>query len=110
LEDRLARQRYLAGDRLTEADWRLFTTLVRFDAVYHGHFKCNLRRLADYPNLWAYTRELYQLPGVAATVDLHHIKHHYYESHPTVNPRGIVPKGPAIDFAAPHDRAALKAA
>jgi len=110
LEDRLARQRYLAGDRLTEADWRLFTTLVRFDAVYHGHFKCNLRRLADYPNLWAYTRELYQLPGVAATVDLHHIKHHYYESHPTVNPSGIVPKGPAIDFAAPHDRAALKAA
>jgi glutathionyl-hydroquinone reductase len=110
LEARLARQRYLAGDRLTEADWRLFTTLVRFDAVYHGHFKCNLRRLVDYPNLWAYTRELYQVPGVAETVDFHHIKHHYYGSHPTVNPSGIVPKGPAIDFTQPHNRAALKAA
>ena len=110
LEDRLAGQRYLAGSRLTEADWRLFTTLVRFDAVYHGHFKCNLRRLVDYPNLWNYTRELYQVPGVAATVDLHHIKHHYYESHSKVNPSGIVPKGPAIDFTQPHNRAALKAA
>lgn len=110
LEDRLSRQRYLAGSQITEADWRLFTTLVRFDSVYHGHFKCNLRRLVDYPNLWNYTRELYQVPGVAGTVDLFHIKHHYYESHPTVNPSGIVPKGPDIDFKAPHDRAALKAA
>ncbi len=110
LEERLARQRYLLGDRLTEADWRLFTTLLRFDPVYHGHFKCNLRRLVDYPNLWNYTRDLYQVPGVAGTVNLHHIKHHYYESHPTVNPSGIVPKGPAIDFAAPHNRESLKAA
>jgi putative glutathione S-transferase len=110
LEERLSRQRYLVGTRLTEADWRLFTTLVRFDPVYHGHFKCNLHRLADYPNLWNYTRELYQVPGVARTVNLHHIKHHYYESHPTVNPSGIVPKGPAIDFSQPHNRAALKAA
>ena len=110
LEQRLARQRYLLGDRLTEADWRLFTTLVRFDLAYHGHFKCNLRRLVDYPNLWGYARELYQLSGVAETVSLHHIKHHYYESHQTVNPSGIVPKGPAIDYAAPHDRQRLKAA
>ena len=110
LEGRLARQRYLLGDRLTEADWRLFTTLVRFDPVYHGHFKCNLRRLVDYPNLWNYTRDLYQVPGVAGTVNLHHIKHHYYESHPTVNPSGIVPKGPAIDYDVPHDRGRLKAA
>jgi len=110
LEQRLSRQRYLVGDRITEADWRLFTTLLRFDPVYHGHFKCNQRRLVDYPNLWDYTRELYQVPGVAETVDFHHIKHHYYESHPTVNPSGIVPKGPAIDFSAPHGRAALKAA
>jgi len=104
LEERLSRQRYLAGDRLTEADWRLFTTLVRFDAVYHGHFKCNLRRLVDYPNLWAFTRELYQVPGVAGTVRLDHIKAHYYGSHPSINPTGIVPKGPRLDFAAPHDR------
>jgi len=110
LEDRLSRQRYLAGSRVTEADWRLFTTLLRFDPVYHGHFKCNLRRLVDYPNLWAYARELYQVPGVAETVDFFHIKHHYYESHPTVNPSGIVPKGPAIDFSEPHGREALKAA
>lgn len=104
LEARLGRQRYLAGDRITEADWRLFTTLVRFDPVYHGHFKCNLRRLVDYPNLWAYTRELYQVPGVAETVNLHHIKHHYYGSHKTVNPTGIVPQGPELDFMAPHGR------
>lgn len=110
LEQRLSRQRYLLGDRLTEADWRLFTTLLRFDPVYHGHFKCNLRRLVDYPNLWGYTRELYQVPGVAETVNLHHIKHHYYESHAKVNPAGIVPKGPALDYAAPHDRTRLKAA
>ncbi|MEQ8355107.1 MAG: glutathione S-transferase family protein [Kiloniellaceae bacterium] len=110
LERRLTMRRYLAGGRLTEADWRLFTTLLRFDAVYHGHFKCNLRRLVDYPNLWDYTRDLYQVPGVAETVDLFHIKHHYYESHPAVNPTGIVPKGPAIDFTLPHGREALKAA
>lgn len=104
LEARLARQRYLAGSRLTEADWRLFTTLVRFDAVYYGHFKCNLRRIADYPNLWSYTRELYQMPGVAETVSLEQIKRHYYSSHETINPTRIVPKGPAIDFTLPHDR------
>lgn len=104
LESKLSRQRYLLGDRLTEPDWRLFTTLVRFDAVYHGHFKCNLRRLVDYPALWAYTRELYQWPGVAATVNLEHIKHHYYRSHPTINPNRIVPLGPVTDFAAPHSR------
>ncbi|HYB55429.1 MAG TPA: glutathione S-transferase family protein [Alphaproteobacteria bacterium] len=105
IEALLSRQRYLVGDRLTEADWRLFTTLVRFDAVYHGHFKCNLRRLVDYPNLSNYARELYQVPKVAATVDLDHIKRHYYASQKTINPTGIVPKGPALDFAAPHDRA-----
>ncbi len=104
LEARLARQRYLAGEVVTEADWRLFTTLLRFDPVYHGHFKCNLRRLVDYPNLWAYTRELYQVPGVAETVNLHHIKQHYYASHRSVNPAGIVPLGPEIDFTAPHGR------
>ena len=105
LEALLARQRYLAGGRLTEADWRLFTTLVRFDAVYFGHFKCNLRRIADYPNLANYVRELYQVPGVAPTVDFEHIKRHYYGSHRQINPTGIVPKGPALDFAARHDRA-----
>lgn len=104
LESRLARQRYLCGERLTEADWRLFPTLVRFDAVYYGHFKCNLRRLVDYPNLWAYTRELYQIPGIAGTIDMGHIKRHYYGSHRTLNPTRIVPRGPAINFAAPHDR------
>ena len=109
LEERLARQRYLMGDRITEADWRLFTTLLRFDPVYHGHFKCNLRRLVDYPNLWAYTRELYQWPGVAETVDFAHIKRHYYASHGTINPTGIVPKGPLLDFSAPHGRDRLAA-
>ena len=104
LEARLARQRYLCGDRLTEADWRLFTTLLRFDPVYHGHFKCNLRRLVDYPSLWGFTRELYQVPGVAETVDIEHIKRHYYGSQLDVNPSGVVPTGPDIDFAAPHDR------
>ena len=104
IEDRLSRQRYLVGGRITEADWRLFTTLVRFDAVYHGHFKCNLRRIADYPNLSNYTRELYQVPGVAETVNLAHIKRHYYASHKTINPTGIVAKGPALEFTAPHDR------
>ncbi|HLW69726.1 MAG TPA: glutathione S-transferase family protein [Candidatus Binataceae bacterium] len=104
LEARLARQRYLIGDRITEADWRLFTTLVRFDAVYHYHFKCNLRRLSDYPNLWGYARELYQWPGVAATVDLAQIKRHYYSSHSSINPTRIVPKGPPVDLSMPHDR------
>jgi glutathionyl-hydroquinone reductase len=110
LDERLGRQRYLAGDRVTEADWRLFTTLVRFDPVYVGHFKCNIRRLADYPNLWPYARELYQWPGVAETVRFDHIKTHYYGSHETVNPTGIVPKGPEIDWHQPHGRERLKAA
>ena len=104
LEAHLREHRYLCGGALTEADWRLFTTLVRFDAVYHGHFKCNLRRLVDYPNLWAYTRELYQFPGVADTVDLQQIKAHYYRSHPGINPTGLVPLGPVVDFTAPHGR------
>ncbi|MEL4070314.1 glutathione S-transferase family protein [Ochrobactrum sp. GPK 3] len=104
LEDRLSRQRYLTGSSLAEADWRLFTTLLRFDPVYVGHFKCNLRRIADYPNLWNYTRELYQVPGVASTVNMEHIKGHYYRSHKTINPTGVVPMGPEIDFAVPHDR------
>ncbi len=104
MEERLSRQRYLVGDRLTEADWRLFTTLVRFDPVYVGHFKCNRQRIADYPNLSNYLRDLYQTPGVAETVNLHHIKHHYYGSHPTINPTRIVPKGPALDYTAPHNR------
>lgn len=104
LEERLDRQRYLCGERITEADWRLFTTLVRFDAVYHGHFKCNRQRLIDYPNLWAYTRELFQVPGIAETVNFRHIKGHYYQSHPTINPTRIVPRGPALDFAQPHGR------
>jgi putative glutathione S-transferase len=109
LEARLERQRYLCGGRLTEADWRLFTTLVRFDAVYVGHFKCNLRRIADYPALSNYLRELYQVPGIAATCNLDHIKQHYYRSHSSINPTGIVPKGPALDLDAPHDRARLHA-
>src|SRR5215469_582304 len=108
IETQLASQPYLAGSELTEADWRLFTTLVRFDSVYYGHFKCNLRRLVDYPNLWNYTRELYQKPGVAETVNLVQIKRHYYMSHTTINPTGIVPKGPLLDFRAAHDRARLK--
>ncbi|MBS7704452.1 glutathione S-transferase family protein [Chelatococcus asaccharovorans] len=109
VEERLSRQRYLAGSRLTEADWRLFTTLVRFDAVYVGHFKCNLRRIADYPNLSNYLKELYQIPGVAETVDITHIKRHYYGSHTTINPTRIVPAGPALDFTSPHDRERLPA-
>jgi len=104
LEDRLSRQRYVAGDVVTEADWRLFPTLVRFDAVYFGHFKCNKRRLVDYPNLWAYTRELFQTPGVAETVYLDETKEHYYGSHKTINPSGIVPTGPLINFLEPHGR------
>ena len=110
LEARLARRRYLLGERLTEADWRLFTTLIRFDPVYVGHFKCNKRRLADYRHLWAFTRELYQMPGIAETVNLNHIKRHYYGSHKTINPTGIVPKGPDIDYAEPHDRELLSLA
>lgn len=105
IEARLGRQRYLVGETITEADWRLFTTLVRFDAVYYSHFKCNRRQLRDYPNLWGYCRDLYQVPGVAGTVNLEHIKQHYYRSQPTVNPTRIVPLGPEIDFSAPHDRA-----
>jgi len=104
LEERLARTRYLVGDALTEADWRLFTTLLRFDAVYYGHFKCNLRRLDDYPNLSDYLRELYHVPGVAGTVSFDHIKRHYYMTHDQINPNRIVPKGPVMDWLAPHDR------
>jgi len=107
LERRLTRQRYLVGKILTEADWRLFTTLIRFDAVYFGHFKCNLRRIADYPNLSNYMRELYQVPGVAETVSIDHIKRHYYGSHRMINPTGIVPLGPELNFTAPHDRGKL---
>jgi putative glutathione S-transferase len=107
LEQLLGANRYLVGEYLTEADIRLFTTLIRFDAVYHGHFKCNLRRIADYPNLSNWLREIYQWPGVAETVDFQHIKNHYYGSHKTINPTGIVPKGPAQDFTATHDRARL---
>jgi glutathionyl-hydroquinone reductase len=104
IEERLSRQRYVAGAAITEADWRLFTTLVRFDAVYYSHFKCNLRRIIDYPNLSNYLRELYQVPGVAATVNMDHIKTHYYGTHRDINPRGIIPRGPLLDFTAPHDR------
>lgn len=104
LEQRLATQRYLLGDAITEADWRLFTTLVRFDPVYVGHFKCNIRRIADYPNLSGYLRDLYQQPGVADTVDMQHIKRHYYESHDTINPSRVVPIGPVDDLTLPHGR------
>lgn len=104
LEELLGRQPYLLGARVTESDWRLFTTLIRFDPVYHGHFKCNLRRLVDYPNLWSYTRELYQWPGVAGTVDFDHIKQHYYRSHHGINPNGIVPLGPELDLMQPSTR------
>ncbi|MFH1805135.1 MAG: glutathione S-transferase family protein [Pseudomonadota bacterium] len=104
LEERLSRQAYVAGPQITEADWRLFTTLLRFDAVYHGHFKCNIRMLKDYPNLWAYSRALYQVPGVRDTVHFDHIKGHYYESHKTINPTGVVPLGPVLDFESPHNR------
>jgi glutathionyl-hydroquinone reductase len=104
LEARLGAQRYLVGDRLTEADIRLFTTLVRFDAVYHGHFKCNLRRLVDYPQLWAYARDLFQRPGFGDTTDFDHIKRHYYMTHEKLNPTRIVPKGPLVDWMEPHGR------
>lgn len=105
LETRLSQQRFLTGDATTEADWRLFTTLVRFDPVYFGHFKCNVRQMIDYPNLWGYLRDLYQTPGIAETVNFQHIKGHYYQSHTTINPTAIVPVGPEIDFNAPSDRA-----
>ncbi|HSG89290.1 MAG TPA: glutathione S-transferase family protein [Pseudomonadales bacterium] len=107
LDAHLSTQRYLLGDLLTEADWRLFTTLVRFDAVYFGHFKCNVRRIVDYPALSAYLRDLYQHPGVRDTVDFAHIKAHYYYSHDMINPSRIVPVGPALDLDAGHDRARL---
>ena len=107
IEERLSRQRFLAGARLTEADWRLFTTLLRFDAVYYSHFKCNLRRIADYPNLSNYRRDIYQVPGIADTVNMDHIKRHYYMSMTAINPTRIVPLGPEPDFAAPHDRGVL---
>jgi glutathionyl-hydroquinone reductase len=100
----LADRRYLTGDRPTEADWRLLPTLLRFDLVYVGHFKCDRRRIVDYPNLWPYTRDLFQVPGVAATFDVDHARRHYYESHRNINPTGIVPVGPALDFHAPHGR------
>lgn len=110
LEDRLTHQRYLIGDQVTEADWRLFPTLLRFDPVYVGHFKCDRKRLIDYPNLWAYTRELYQWPGIAGTVNMDHTRRHYYQSHETINPHAILPTGPVLDLMEPHGRARLKAA
>ncbi|MEH6798859.1 MAG: glutathione S-transferase family protein [Halopseudomonas sabulinigri] len=107
VDERLAARRYLTGERITEADWRLFTTLVRFDPVYHGHFKCNIRRIQDYPHLSGYLRELYQWPGVAQTVNYEHIKQHYYYSHDTINPTRIVPLGMGQDLRQPHGRAYL---
>jgi putative glutathione S-transferase len=107
LEERLSSQRYLVGNQLTEADWRLFTTLIRFDAVYHGHFKCNIRRIVDYPNLYGYLRDLYQYDGIAETVNFDHIKRHYYVTHTDINPTQIVPVGPALDLTSPHGRDAL---
>ena len=104
LENRLSLKRYLTGSTITEADWRLFTTLVRFDPVYVGHFKCNLKRIVDYPNLSGYVRDLYQQPGVSDTVNMQHIKDHYYTSHESINPSRVVPKGPEVNFMATHDR------
>ena len=104
LDRRLGARRHLVGDRTTEADWRLFTTLIRFDSVYAGHFKCNLRRIVDYAFLWPYLRALYQVPGVAETVDFDHIKRHYYVTHTSINPTGIVPEGPLLDLTQPHGR------
>lgn len=98
VEALLGKQAYLVGDKITEADWRLFTTLIRFDPVYYGHFKCNLKHVYEYPNIWRYTKELYNWPGVAETVDFRHIKEHYYRSHKTINPTGVVPKGPTLDL------------
>ncbi|MEM6381766.1 MAG: glutathione S-transferase family protein [Pseudomonadota bacterium] len=110
VEERLSRNRYLVGDQITEADWRLFTTLIRFDAVYVGHFKCNVRRISDYANLSGYLRELFQWPGIAETVSFDHIKRHYYASHETINPTRIVPVGPELDLDSPHGRDHLRAA
>ncbi len=110
MEARLSENRYLTGPHITEADWRLFATLVRFDAVYVGHFKCNRQRIADFPNLSNYLRELYQWPGIAETVDIPKIKEHYYGSHRAINPFGVVPSGPVLDFTSPHDRGRLPAA
>jgi len=107
LENPLSRQRYFAGDQITEADWRLFTTLVRFDAVYHGHFKCNGNKLVEFPNLWAYTRELYQVPDMGEKINMHHITRHYHYSHESVNPHRIVPIGPQPDWMEPHGREAM---
>lgn len=104
LEATLSEQRYLVGERLTEADWRLFTTLVRFDAVYYGHFKCNRQLLSSFPNLFGYLRELYQWPGIAETVHVQHVKRHYYYSHDTINPTRVIPLGPSLDLGAPHGR------
>lgn len=104
VEGILSKKRFLTGNQITEADWRLFTTLVRFDPVYHQHFKCNRKRIVDYPNLWAYTRELYQIPGVAGTVNFDHIVRHYHYSHDTINPNRIIPINPVLDFDAPHGR------
>ncbi|GLS83104.1 glutathione S-transferase family protein [Paraferrimonas haliotis] len=104
LEQRLSNQRYLTGNQITEADWRLFTTLVRFDAVYVGHFKCNLRRIVDYPNVWGYLKDLYQINGIGETVAMQYIKTHYYASHDTINPTRVIPAGPVIDFNEPHGR------
>lgn len=105
LEQRLSSQRYLLGNEINEGDWRLFTTLIRFDAVYVGHFKCNLKRLVDYTNLWAYTRDLYQQPGIAELINMQHIKAHYYGSHTTINPTSVIPLGPIVDYGEPHNRA-----
>jgi putative glutathione S-transferase len=107
LDARLSRRRYLFGPRITETDWRLFVTLVRFDAVYHGHFKCNIRRVVDYPNLFGYLKDLYQYEGISDTVNFDHIKRHYYMTHDEINPSRIVPVGPAQDLTAPHGRGHL---
>ena len=104
LDSHLKKYRYLVGNQITEADWRLFTTLVRFDPVYVGHFKCNLRRVADYPNLSGYVRDLYQQPGISSTLNMTHVKNHYYGSHETINPTRIVPLGPTVDYSLPHNR------
>lgn len=104
VDQHLTTHRYLAGNQITEADWRLFTTLVRFDAVYVGHFKCNRQRITDYPHLSGYLRELYQVPGIQETVDFYHIKRHYYFSHTTINPTQVVPVGPQVDLLSPHQR------
>jgi putative glutathione S-transferase len=107
LEERLSKNRYLFGNRIVEADWRLFCTLIRFDVVYHGHFKCNLRRIIDYPNLQGYLMDLYQQPGITETVNFDHIKRHYYMTHPQINPTRIVPIGPVLDLGKPHNRERL---